>query len=298
MKIKIVLVLIFLALVWGSSFILMKKGLESFSYFEVGALRMIIAGTCMLPFAFSSYKKVQRFEWKWMFLLGLLGSGIPAVLFPLAETKINSATAGMLNSLTPMFSLLVGIAAFGVSFSMKKTVGVVVGFLGAILLMLNGNHEANGEVVNFTDTIIYSGIIVFATFLYGLNVNLMKAKMNHASPIMTSTFSLLMMGIPYAIYIFGFSDVPAKVMTSEAARESLFFVFLLAALGTALCTVIFYRLVQWTDAVVAASVTYLMPIVSLAWGLILAENINIWQILGMIIVLVGVYLVNRKEKVS
>lgn len=295
MNLKIVLVLIFLALVWGSSFILMKKGLESFSYFEVGALRMIIAGGCMLPFAYSYYPKVQKFEWKWMFLLGMVGSGIPAILFPLAETKINSATAGMLNSLTPMFSLLVGISAFGVPFSLKKTIGVVVGFLGAILLMFNGKHEANGEVVNLMDTLKYSGIIVFATFLYGLNVNLMKAKMNHASAMMTSTFSLIMVGALYAIYIFGFSDVPARLVASESARESFFFIFLLAALGTALCTVIFYRLVQWTDAIVAASVTYLMPIIALAWGVILSENINLWQVLGMAIVLVGVYLVNRKE---
>jgi len=296
MKIKIVLILIFLAIVWGSSFILMKKGLENFSYFEVGALRMIIAGSCMLPFAYSYFPKVQQFEWKWMFLLGMVGSGIPAILFPLAETKINSATAGMLNSLTPMFSLLIGIAAFGVPFSVKKTVGVVVGFLGAILLMLKGKHEANGEIVNFIDTLKYSSIIVFATFLYGLNVNLMKSKMNHANALMTSTFSLIMVGTLYAIYILGFSDVPSRLISSANARESFLFIFILAALGTALCTVLFYRLVQWTDAIVAASVTYLMPIIALAWGVILAEDINLWQVVGMIIVLIGVYLVNKKEK--
>ncbi|MFN0201848.1 MAG: DMT family transporter [Bacteroidia bacterium] len=293
---KVIFLLIFLALIWGSSFILMKKGLMAFTPLEVGAIRITVAAACFLPIAIRSFSKLSRRDGMMMALLGLIGNGIPAFLFPLAETKINSATAGMLNSLTPMFALLLGVLLFGVAFSWKKTAGIVIGFLGALLLMLSSEREIINQVEEpLRITLIYSSFIVLGTLLYGLNVNLMKRYLNHVPSLQISTFSLFWIGIPYAIYLLLFSQVPEKIQTHPEGMSSLMFVAILGVGSTAISTVLFYRLVQWTDAVVSSSVTYLMPIVALAWGFYLEENINAWQIGGMFVILSGVYLVNKKE---
>lgn len=294
---KVVVLLIFLALIWGSSFILMKKGLMAFSPLEVGSIRITVAALCFLPFVIRDFAKISRKNGIMMALLGFVGNGIPAFLFPLAETKINSATAGMLNSLTPMFALLLGVLAFDVAFSWKKTAGIVIGFCGALLLMLSSERGNAHETQESLGVIVYySSFIVLGTLLYGLNVNLMKKYLNEVHPLQVTTFSLFAIGIPYGIYLLFFSQIPEKIATHPEGLSSLMFISILGIGSTAISNVLFYRLVQWTDAVVSSSVTYLMPIVALGWGIYFHENINLWQVLGMCIILGGVYLVNKKEE--
>ncbi len=288
-EIKIWGILIFLALIWGSSFILMDKGLETFSPIQIGALRMAITGLCLLPFCLSYVPAIPKEDWKIFPLLGILGNGIPAFLFPLAEQGINSATAGILNALTPVFALIFGVF-FGVIITSRKILGILLGLGGASVVTLGGSQGVGGNIG-------YALIVVFATMLYGLNVNIMKKYLNATHPIAITGFSILSVALPYGVYLLLYADL-AQTMTKPGAWESLGFISILAILGTALSTLIFYHLVQITDAIRSSSVTYLMPIVACFWGLFRAEreDITLIQIGGMLIILIGVYIVNHKKK--
>ncbi len=282
-------ILILLALIWGSSFILMDKGLDSFSPLNIAALRMVIAGLCLFPFCISSVKKIPKEEWKIFPILGMVGNGIPAFLFPLAEQGINSATAGILNSLTPVFTLIFGIL-FGITISRRKVLGIALGLAGAVVVTLGGSKGLEGNIG-------HALIVVFATMLYGMNVNIMKRYLNFTPPVAIAGFSMLSAALPYGIYLL-FSDIPQILFSNPEALHSLGFIAILAVLGTAVSTLIFYHLVQITDAIRSSSVTYLMPIVACMWGLLRPEreDITLLQIGGMLVILTGVYIVNHKKK--
>ncbi len=286
---KIGLILGVLALIWGSSFILMDKGLDAFSPYQIGCLRMVFATLCMLPFGLRHIKSTPKHLWKYFPLVGVIGNGIPSILFPLAETQINSATAGILNGLTPVFTLLVGLLFFGTVFSWSKMGGIFLGLLGGGLVILGGRQGLEGNIS-------YAFIVVFAAMLYGISVNLMKKFLNEAHPIAIATFTIASISIPCAIYLL-FSDLPQVFATNEAALPSLGFIFILAAFGTAASTVLFYHLVQITDPVRSSSVTYLMPIVACMWGFLRTDSeIITWlQVAGMLVILAGVYLLNKKK---
>lgn len=281
-------ILILLALIWGSSFILMDKGLESFSPLNIAALRMVIAGICLFPFCISSVSKIPKEEWKIFPILGLVGNGIPAFLFPLAEQGINSATAGILNSLTPVFTLIFGIF-FGITVSHRKILGIALGLTGALIVTLGGTKGLEGNIG-------HALIVVLATMLYGMNVNIMKRYLNFTPPVAIAGFSMLSAALPYGIYLV-FSDIP-HILSNPESWEALGFITILAVMGTAVSTLIFYHLVQITDAIRSSSVTYLMPIVACLWGLLRPdrEDITLFQIGGMLIILTGVYIVNHKKR--
>lgn len=289
-EIQVWTLLIILALIWGSSFILMDKGLESFSPYEVGGLRMIIAAVCLSPFAIRYYSSIHKKDWKIFPILGLIGNAIPAFLFPLAETQINSATAGILNALTPVFALIVGIAFFSVAFSWKKMLGIVIGLGGALCVILGGKS------VGLSTNISYSLLIVLATAMYGTSVNVMKKYLNDVPPLAISAYSFFFAAVPYMVYL-PFSHAPATLMAGGKAWESFGYIFILGALGSSASTVAFYYLVQITDAVRSSSVTYLMPIIACMWGLLRTDKelITMIQLLGMAVILAGVYMLNQKS---
>lgn len=278
-----------LALIWGSSFILMHKGLDAFNPYQIGSLRMVIATLCMLPFGLRYAKTVPKHLWKYFPLVGIIGNGIPAMLFPLAEMHINSATAGILNGLTPVFALLIGIVFFGISFTWSKLGGILLGLTGGTLVILGGSEGLKGSI-------FYALVVVFAAMLYGISVNLMKKYLNEVHPIAIATFTIASISIPCLIYLI-YSDLPQVFATKEAALPSLGFIAILAAFGTAASTVLFYHLVQITDPIRSSSVTYLMPIVACLWGFLRtdSENITMMQIAGMLVILAGVYLLNKKK---
>lgn len=287
-SLKIWLILAVLALIWGSSFILMSKGLEAFDPYQIGSLRIIIASLCLLPFGLHHIKTIPKQLWIYFPLVGIIGNGIPAVLFPLAETQINSATAGMLNGLTPVFTLLIGLAFFGITFSWQRLGGIVLGLIGGGLVILGGSQGLEGSVT-------YSLIVVFAAMLYGISVNMMKKYFNGVHPIAISAFTVGSISIFGIIYLL-FSNLPHIFQTDPEAYSSFGYIFILAAFGTAASTVLFYHLVQITDPVRSSSVTYLMPIIACIWGLVRekAEDISLIQIGGMVVILAGVYLLNKK----
>lgn len=283
------LLLFMLAVIWGSSFILMKRGLEVYTPMQIGCLRMFCAALVMTPFVARSFQNVQSGQWKFLLLAGLLGNAIPSVLFPLAETRISSALAGMMNTMTPIFTLLVGFTLFSMAVTRNRIIGLVVGMTGALLLIAGkgGGEEA-------TSFNVYAVYIVLATVCYAFSVNILRHKLDQLEPVAIASFALIMVGVPMGIYLFA-TDFMDRTLAAPAIAIPISSIVILGVLGTALSTVLFNRLIQLSGALVASSVTYLIPIVAAFWGFIYGETISTIQLLGLGCVLAGVYLINMKR---
>lgn len=284
------ILLITLSLIWGSSFILMKKGLAHFNGIEVGTMRMFLSFVLLLPLTFRHIGKVDKKHWKMIFLAGLTGNGLPAILFATAQTKINSSTAGVLNSLTPIFTLLIAYFFFHQQVGLKKTLGILLGLAGAIVLVLvraNGSFE-----VNYT----YGLLVVAATACYGISVNLVKNYLHEVGSVAISSLALVIIGPLCGYYLFAHTDFLSKMSEGGPVLTSFYYILLLAALGTALSLILYNKLVKMTNAIYASMVTYLIPVVAMLWGLIDAEQIGLAQIIGILTIFAGIYLGTRKDK--
>ena len=149
--------LIVLSIIWGTSYILIKKGLEGFTAIQLGSARIVIAGFFLFLIGYKSLKTISKEEWKWIAVSGFIGSFFPMFLFAFAETEIDSSIAAILNSLVPLFTLFLGLVAFGISFSKNQLLGVIVGLLGAGFLIFFGTD------VNPNQNYWYAGFVIIAT---------------------------------------------------------------------------------------------------------------------------------------
>jgi drug/metabolite transporter (DMT)-like permease len=282
-----IILLIALALIWGSSFILMKNALKVYSASQVATMRMFFSFLFLLPLTIRNFHKVPVKFLLMITLVGLLGNGLPAILFANAQTKLSSSTVGVLNSLTPLFTLIIAVAFFKQHFSSTKIKGIVIGMIGAIVLIV---FKANGSIeTNYQ----YGSYIFLATLCYAWSVNLIKNYLHELPAIAISSMALLFIGPAYGYYLFAHTDFIYTTMHHVDAGKALGFVVLLALFGTAISLVLFNKLVQITTPVYAASVTYLIPIVALFWGFIDGEPISYIQLIGLVGILVGVYLANK-----
>lgn len=284
-----IILLIALALIWGSSFILMKNGLKVYSSAQVATMRMFFSFLFLLPLTIRYAFKIPIKYYGMITLVGLLGNGIPAILFATAQTKLNSSTAGVLNTLTPIFTLVIAAVFFKQTFSLQKIAGVVLGLLGAIALIM---LRSNGSIdPNYT----YGLYILLATICYAWSVNLIKEYLHKLPALGISSLALLVIGPVYGYYLFYHTDFILRVQLETGSLDALFYVVLLAMFGTALSLILFNKLVQISNIVYASSVTYLIPIVALFWGIVDGEQLNIIHFIGMSMILTGVYLANRKK---
>ncbi|MHA6248710.1 DMT family transporter [Pontibacter sp. CAU 1760] len=277
-----------LTLIWGTSFILMKKGLVVFSAGEVGGLRMAIASLALLPFALRHIRKMEKEKWKYLAGSGLLGNFLPAFLFAYAETRLASGLAGVLNSLTALFTLLVGALFFRQAITWMRMLGIVIGIAGTAILIFSGNGSAD------LDNKYYGIYIVLATVCYGGSVNIIKHRLQGSKPIVISSLALLTVG-PLALAYLATTDVVDKLQHIPGAWEAFGYIFILAVLSTAFALVLFNKLIHISTTLFASSITYLIPIVALMWGLLDGETIQLLHYLGMVVVLAGVYIVNRAK---
>jgi len=281
------LTLAFLSAVWGSSFILMKKALISFSSVQVATLRVGISFVILLPYIIRIYKKIPKNRRLHVFLIGLMGSFLPAFLFATAQTKLDSAAAGILNSLTPLFTYLWGVFMFSQPKSSRRLLGIFIGFLGAILLIIN---PQNGFGINS-----YALLILIATIMYGLSGNIAKFFLQDVNPKHITAVSFLHVGV-VALAILFFTDFVSIMQTDKLAWQSLMYVSVLAIVGTALALMLFWKLVQDTDAIFGSMTTYFIPVVAIIWGLGDGELLNWHQYFGFALILVSVILVKSKVK--
>jgi drug/metabolite transporter (DMT)-like permease len=276
-----------LALIWGSSFILMKRGLQSLTFDQVAALRMFTAFLVVFPFALSGIKQVKANHWKFIALSGFLGNMIPAFLFPFAQTMIASNMAGMLNALTPVFVLLIGHWLFGVTSSKHAIAGVFIGLAGAIGLILTRSQGAIGS------NSAYGLYIILACLCYGTSVNILRSKLHELNPIVITGFALMFAGVPCGVYLLN-TNFLNKALHMPSSYNSIFAVCILGVVGSGLSTVLFNKLIKNTTALAASSVTYLIPVVALLWGLYDNEAMGMMHIVSMLVILSGVYLINKK----
>jgi drug/metabolite transporter (DMT)-like permease len=278
-----------LSLIWGSSFILMKRGLVSFTPNQVAATRMLVSFVSLLPFVIFKAGQVEKKKFKYIILVGLLGNGIPAFLFTHAQTHIPSAMAGMLNSLTPVFVVIVGFLFFGSSFKISHISGVLIGLAGAVALIL---INSKGKITGSENE--YGILIVVATICYALSVSIMRRFLQDVDAILITGFALFATGIPSGIYLFT-TDFVSRFSTYPDAWPNLICVALLGLFGTAVSTILYYKLVKISNPLYASSVTYLIPIVAMLWGIIDGEVLGLYHLLAMALILSGVYLINLRS---
>ena len=278
--------LIVLSLIWGSSFILIKRGLLGLNAFQVGSLRILFTSIFLLLIGFKSLAKIPRIQWKYIAMTAFFGTFLPVYLFAYAQTQIHSSVSAILNSLTPMNTLLIGISFFGLTFKRGQIIGVMIGLIGSILLVYNG------AINNPNQNYFYAIFIIIASLCYATNVNLIKKHLSDLSPMSISVGNFAMMTIP-AIIVLSFSGF-SDVVHLEKTKNAMIYIAVLGVVGTGIANLIFFRLIQISSPVFATSVTYLIPVVAFSWGLLDNEMLTPIQFLGAFIILVGVYLASKK----
>ncbi len=278
--------LIILAVVWGLSFVLIKKIVVEFSAVELGAGRIFVASVALLPWAIKHAKKLPKDKILPIFSSGILGYLAPAFIFGVTGSKLNSSLVGTLNSTTPLFTLIIGAIFFTNKIRNFQIIGILFGFAGSLLLILSGGDHK----LDFSNP--YALLIIIATVMYGFNTNIVASYLSGIKPIVISAFSLLFVGI-IAFIILLFTDFFTKILLPENSMLLLYFV-LLGAINSGLAAVLFNHVLQISSPVFASSVTYLIPIVATLAGFFDGELIAIWHYLGMGIILMGIYLINKK----
>lgn len=282
------LLFIFLALTWGSSFILMKFGLDSFSHTQIGMLRIAIA------FWFTAIIAVRKFKFlkkKYVFpliLVGLFGNAIPYMLFPLAITHLSSGLVGILNSMVPLFTLIIGMIWFGTRVGIPSIVGILLGFAGAVWLLLPGLGVDSTKLA-------YGAYPILATVCYAISINVISSRLTDLDALSITLLSLMFVGVPATVYVFttNFTEIMA---TDPEAWRNLGFITILGVVGTSLAVIIFNQLIKVSGSLFAASVTYAIPLVALIWGLAYGEDLGWEAVIGMAAILTGVYIINVRKR--
>ncbi|MBI2720730.1 MAG: DMT family transporter [Bacteroidetes bacterium] len=281
-------ILILLSLVWGSSFILMKRGLEAFGSTEVAALRIGIAFVFLSPLLIKHYKIDLKKYWPGLILMGVFGNLIPAFLFTKAETEISSSLTGMLNALTPLFTIIIGIFWLKLKPSGTQISGIIIGFISAVaLVFFDTNNEPSKNAQ-------YGLLVVGATLCYAISVTGIKKFLGDLNSVTATVWAFTFTGPLALLYLFGFTDFAVHMKTSPVALQSLGYLCILAIVGTALSVILFNILIKKAGAVFASTCTYLIPIVAIGWGLMDYEIVNWIQIMSIVVIIFSVYLINRR----
>ena len=289
-------VLLLLAFIWGSSFILMKialfDGVDQPVYpaMDVAALRMLFAGLALLPVAIAQISKVPKDKFIWILGVGTFGNLFPAYLFTSAQTELASGITGMLNSLTPLFTVIIAVLLFKTAFSLRQLAGLIVGFIGAIILISDGGNLLQVFSSESEISIVACGKVALATMFYGCSVNILKNKLVDVNSTTIASIALAMV-MPVAVIALMGSDVIDIFMNHEHGVKGMSAVVVLAVIGTAAALVVFNALIKWTDALTASSVTYVIPVFAAMWGWIDGEELTYMHLIGGVVILLGVALV-------
>lgn len=283
--------MIFLSLIWGSSFILMKRGLVSFSPVEVAAYRIFIVFAVLFPFSFKHLTLLKGKTGLALLGVGLLGSALPYFLFILAQTQITSSLNGILNSLTPLFTLLFASLIFRQKFKLRSILGVFFGFIGALGLIY-----FSSETPSFGTFSVYVFLPILASAFYGINVNIIKMYLQNISPMTITSLAFVIIGPLSGLYLFTATDFVHNIVHAPEGWASLGYISILGIIGTALAVWVFNMMVKETSALFASSVTYLIPIVAIIWGVLDNEMITLFQLVFTGVIFLGISLINNKSK--
>jgi len=280
------LIFILLSLIWGSSFILMKLSSSELNGWQIASVRIFSAGLVFLPLAIFHISKVPKHKIGLIILSGVLGNLLPAYLFAIAiEKKVDSSLAGILNSLTPLLVIVIGVLFFKAKVHSKKIAGVLIGFIGLLILSLSkGGITGN----NFW----FAFFILLATLFYGINVNLAAFYLRGVDSFKMSTISLAFVSLPAFVLMLQ-QNIPALVWNDADYRLPVLASVVLGVIGSAVATVLFYMLIKRAGPLFASLVTYGIPVVAIFWGIAFNEQVTFIQIMCLCIILSGVYLANK-----
>ena len=277
--------LVVLSLIWGSSFILIKKGLIGLSPYQLGALRIIFTSLFLLLIGFKSLTEIKMHQWKYIAITALFGIFIPAFLFAIAQTKVSSSICSILNSLTPLNTLLIGFAVFGLSFKRSQFIGIIIGLIGTAVLIFSGKQETS-------DNNYYAILVIIASVCYAINVNLIKKLLSDVKPLSITTGNFVVLLAPALVVLFSTDFI--AVSTLPQTQHAMLYIMVLGIVGTGIANICFFKLIQISSPVFASSVTYLIPVMAFFWGLLDHEMLTPFQFFGAFVILIGVYLANKK----
>ena len=283
------ILLIVLSIIWGSSFILIKKSLEHYNPYAVGGLRVLIAGLLLLPIALKNIKKLPKNRLKWLIAAALTGNFIPMFLFPIAETQTSSIIAGIINSMMPIFVILVGAVLWKFETTKNQIIGVLVSFAGACILAL-GSGESGGLKM------MPIALLLLATFSYAISTTTVKKKLGDISATLLSAFVFGIVLIIPSLIAVTFAGFFQDFDFSKEKLTGLGYVSLLSVVGTGLAMMLNYRLLKISNPIFASTTTLLMPIVALGWGLLYGEEINLQQLVGGVVIIAGLLFLRSKNK--
>jgi len=283
------LLLIILSVIWGSSFILIKKSLDHFSPYQVGALRVLIAGIILMPVAVSKYRLFPKKHLKWLILAAFTGNFIPMFLFPIAETQISSSIAGIINSMMPIFVIIVGALIWKFETTKRQMTGVFISFTGVCLLAFGGDDSTQFKIFPIL-------LLLLATLCYAMSTTTVKSKLMDVSSTVLSAFVFsFVLFLPSLIALLSTGFVSQFTFTKEN-MIGLGFVSLLSVFGTGLAMMMNYRLLKVSTPLFASTVTLLMPIVAIIWGVLDGEKLTAVQFAGTIVIIAGLIFLRVKSK--
>lgn len=270
---------------------------QLFAPVHLASLRVAIAGLTLLPISIFHFRSIPRHLWKWIAGVGIIGSFIPAMLFASAQISLPSAMAGMLNALSPLWTLLIGIGLFGVSIKHNQWLGIFTGMVGTIwLILIQSGWQLQQEAsIESIEQLIAIGMLVLATLCYGISVNITREKLQSIPSRAIAACSLGLVSVP-ALVITLNSEIPNQIIEHPDGIRGFLAVFVLAAVGTAGALVLFNHLIAWTNAVVAASVTYIIPIFAVLWGWLDGESLSFQHLLAGSCILLGVWITHERKK--
>ena len=280
--------LIILSVIWGSSFILIKKGLDQLSPIQLGSLRIIFTSIVIIVFSYKSLIKIKKEKWKWIVITAYVGTFFPVYLVGFGQSEIDSGLASILTTLTPISTLVVGIFFFNLFFTKKQIVGLSIGLIGTFLLLYEGS--LNSEV-----NIFFAVFIVITTIGYGTSVNLIKTHLTDIAPAAV-TAGIFLSILPLAILILIFSDFNSLNFSSQDVINSIIYILILSIFSSAIAQTIFNIFVKIASPLFASAVTYTMPVIAILWAVLDGEELTVKQYFASAVILFGVYLVNQREK--
>lgn len=281
--------LIVLSIIWGSSFILIKKSLEHFNPFQVGSLRVLIAGIILLPVAISNYKLFPRKHLKWLVLAAFTGNFIPMFLFPIAETEVSSSIAGIINSMMPIFVIIVGALVWKFETTKKQIIGTLISFTGVCILAFGGGDSGELKMIPIL-------LLLLATLCYALSTTTVKSKLMKVSSTVLSAFVFsFVLLLPSVLALTG-TGFFSEFSFSKDNLMGLMFVSLLSVFGTGLAMMMNYRLLKVSSPLFASTVTLVMPIVAIIWGIIDGEKLTYLQFAGAGIIIAGLIFLRTNPK--
>lgn len=266
----------------------MKKALLGLTPVQVGALRILITAFFLLLIGFKSLKKIKKEQWKYVFYSALLGTLFPSFLYAFAIHKIDSSIASILNSLTPFNTLLVGTLVFGFLFQKKQIIGILVGLVGTLILILKGAD------LNPNQNYWFALLPIISSIGYAFNVNIIKKYLQDLEPLAITTGNFVLIIVP-ALIVLGTTGFFTSFELNETTEPALFYIGVLAVVGTGFAKIMFNKLIQISSPIFSSSVTYLIPIVAVIWGILDGEKLSVIQLIAGVIILFGVYLVNKKK---